>query len=180
MGCALPRKSAASTAEDVGHGTLQPCPKLHNLVPCRIWDAAAVIFKCDVDTVLRQYGRYFIQHAADMVGAREVLTCGVWPAYTHRLWRSPVQASRCAHTAIAPGTAHRLMEAVMQGTLTWCLPPVSGFQGYSKLLDNFSTSFAGFLTNLNNLHLQLSLGMPTLVTPDFRVEKVISLPLWVD
>ncbi|KAF5833462.1 hypothetical protein DUNSADRAFT_10217 [Dunaliella salina] len=50
-------------------------------------------------------------------------------------------------------------------------------QGFCKLLSSFSNTFPGFLANLNNLHLHLSLGIPTLQTPDFRVEKVTSTSL---
>jgi hypothetical protein len=43
--------------------------------------------------------------------------------------------------------------------------------GYKKVLQRLGRNLVEFLTNLNNLHLHLSLGMP-IMPPDFRVEKV--------
>ncbi len=49
--------------------------------------------------------------------------------------------------------------------------------GYQKLLDRMGRTFVDFLVNLNNLHLHLGLGWPTMQPPDFRVANVTSSSL---
>jgi hypothetical protein len=45
-------------------------------------------------------------------------------------------------------------------------------QGYTKLLHVLGSNLAEFLQNLNNLHLHLSMGWPSMVAPGFRCEQV--------
>lgn len=45
-------------------------------------------------------------------------------------------------------------------------------QGYTKLLHVLGSNIAEFLQNLNNLHLHLSMGWPSMVAPAFRCEQV--------
>ncbi|GIL96581.1 hypothetical protein Vretimale_2365 [Volvox reticuliferus] len=50
-------------------------------------------------------------------------------------------------------------------------------QGYTRLLQSLGSNIAEFLANLNNLHLHLTMGFPSMVAPAFRVEKVTSTSL---
>jgi hypothetical protein len=45
-------------------------------------------------------------------------------------------------------------------------------QGYTKLLHVLGSNVAEFLQNLNNLHLHLSMGWPSMMAPAFRCEEV--------
>jgi hypothetical protein len=45
-------------------------------------------------------------------------------------------------------------------------------QGYTKLLHVLGSNVAEFLQNLNNLHLHLSMGWPSMQAPAFRCEAV--------
>jgi hypothetical protein len=45
-------------------------------------------------------------------------------------------------------------------------------QGYTKLLHCLGSNIAQFLQNLNNLHLHLSMGWPSMVPPAFRCDEV--------
>lgn len=45
-------------------------------------------------------------------------------------------------------------------------------QGYTKLLRSLGNNVAIMLSNLNNLHLHLTMGFPSMVAPAFRVEEV--------
>ncbi|EFJ46683.1 guanylyl and adenylyl cyclase family member [Volvox carteri f. nagariensis] len=47
-------------------------------------------------------------------------------------------------------------------------------QGYTRLLRSLGSNIAEFLANLNNLHLHLTMGFPSMVAPAFRVEQVTS------
>lgn len=45
-------------------------------------------------------------------------------------------------------------------------------QGYTKLLQSLGSTIADFLSNLNNLHLHLSMGFPAMAPPGFKVGAV--------
>lgn len=45
-------------------------------------------------------------------------------------------------------------------------------QGYDRVLLTLGSNLAQFLFNLNNLHLHLSIGMPAMSPPAFRVTEV--------
>lgn len=45
-------------------------------------------------------------------------------------------------------------------------------QGYTRLMRSLGPNIAHFLANLNNLHLHLTMGFPSMVAPAFRVEQV--------
>ncbi|GFR46278.1 hypothetical protein Agub_g7832 [Astrephomene gubernaculifera] len=47
-------------------------------------------------------------------------------------------------------------------------------QGYTRLMKSLGSNIAEFLANLNNLHLHLTMGFPSMVAPAFRVEQVTS------
>jgi hypothetical protein len=48
-------------------------------------------------------------------------------------------------------------------------------QGYAKIMQVLGSNVAAFLTNLNNLHLHMSMGWPSMKPPSFRVEEVCIL-----
>ncbi|PNW71315.1 hypothetical protein CHLRE_16g649050v5 [Chlamydomonas reinhardtii] len=50
-------------------------------------------------------------------------------------------------------------------------------QGYLRLLQSLGSNIAEFLANLNNLHLHLTMGFPSMVAPAFRVEEVTGTSL---
>jgi guanylate cyclase soluble subunit beta len=45
-------------------------------------------------------------------------------------------------------------------------------QGYDRVLMTLGSNLAQFLLNLNNLHLHLSMGMPAMSAPAFRVTEI--------
>ena len=51
-------------------------------------------------------------------------------------------------------------------------------QGYTKLLQSLGSTIADFLSNLNNLHLHLSMGFPAMAPPGFKVGAVT--PTWLE
>jgi len=51
-------------------------------------------------------------------------------------------------------------------------PPPKPLQGYEKLLRVLGSNVAEFLSNLNNLHLHLTMGWPVMIAPAFRCEEV--------
>jgi hypothetical protein len=44
-------------------------------------------------------------------------------------------------------------------------------QGYGRLMQVLGSNVAEFLQNLNNLHLHLSMGWPSMMSPSFRCEQ---------
>lgn len=51
-------------------------------------------------------------------------------------------------------------------------PPTTLYQGYTKLLQSLGSNIVEFLSNLNSLHLHLTLGFPAMKAPAFRCDKV--------
>lgn len=54
-----------------------------------------------------------------------------------------------------------------------CASPMH-MQGYAKLMQVLGSNVAEFLQNLNNLHLHLSMGWPSMMSPSFRCEQVMT------
>ncbi|GAX73386.1 hypothetical protein CEUSTIGMA_g839.t1 [Chlamydomonas eustigma] len=77
--------------------------------------------------------------------------------------------------------AHSVIEQVqsLSGDAFWYayghfFVKVSATLGYTKMISCIGRDFVEFLKGLNNLHLHISLSMPGLVPPDFRVEEATS------
>lgn len=124
---------------------------------------AAGILGVSVNAALEAYGNYFVRHVADQVSS------GAGGGAAARPPPRPQQPPACLPAA----PAARPFPLCCLPPSHLCIYNVSiRTQGYTKLLHVLGSNVAEFLQNLNNLHLHLSMGWPSMVAPAFRCEKV--------